>query len=154
MNRIRAVKKANIITLLLRPVKLRISAQIFLSILKKTRASKAKAIFMKMTLMLFENIMSSCLPWLNVPGNITDIRLNTDVSISMIRVTDVMAERIKTILEKWRSTFLASIWLPVRSPCLSITCLNLNTEILFIHKKVNNGMTVSRSNVRKKYNVK
>ncbi len=131
-------------------MKLRIKLQTFLSILKKTRASKAKATFMKKTLVLLENIMSSSVPCSNVLGEIIDIRLNIDVTISMIRVTDVMAKRIKTNLVKRRSAFLVSIWLPVRSPCLSITCLNLKTETLFNHKSMNTGITNSRINVRKK----
>jgi len=139
---------------LLPPVKLRTSLQIFLSILMKTNASKPKAIFMKMTVRLFENKISSIVPWPNVLGDIINIRFNNVVIKSMIRVTDVIAESRKTILVKRRSAFLASVWLPVRSPCLSITCLNLKTETIFIHKSVIKGITISIRKARKKYSLK
>jgi len=109
---------------------------------------------MKKTLVLLENIMSSSVPCSNVLGEIIDIRLNIDVTISMIRVTDVIAESRKTNIVKRRSAFLVSIWLPVRSACLSITFSNLKTDTIFTNKSVNKGMTVSKRNARKKYSLK
>ncbi len=87
-------------------------------------------------MMFFENTMSSSVLCSNALGETIDSRLKIDVIISMMRVTDVMAEKRKTILVKRRSAFLASIWLPVRLPCFSITCLIFKIEKLFIRESI------------------
>jgi len=66
-------------------------------------ASKAKEIFIKMMAMLFKNTTSSSVPCSNVLVETVEIRLNTDVAISMIRV--MMAVTRNTILVKRRSSF-------------------------------------------------